>query len=239
MMYNVGSVCAILFTGPVNDLLGRRWGMFTGALLIIVSQFDMGFPTLSLRRILLTDILDRHLHPVRRTNHSSFGLEADFLSRATANHIPQFLGGRFVLGFGVSFCCVSAPTYVSELAHPKVCRILRITNEVLLTIRGIVERYPDWTVQLHVVRTPVDLSTSISPLKLTTKQARWSFHCRLGKQLPFWNSLSVFDDDSNCDQRLPTALLSSREMAAGVFLSGVNWSHQESLSLLCSSCQKV
>ncbi|KAJ0328478.1 hypothetical protein COL5a_004786 [Colletotrichum fioriniae] len=36
MMYNVGSVCAILFTGPVNDLLGRRWGMFTGALLIII-----------------------------------------------------------------------------------------------------------------------------------------------------------------------------------------------------------
>ncbi|GJD03630.1 lactose permease [Colletotrichum higginsianum] len=34
-MYNVGSVCAIGFTGPVNDLLGRRWGMFTGAVLII------------------------------------------------------------------------------------------------------------------------------------------------------------------------------------------------------------
>ncbi|KAL2877645.1 hypothetical protein SGCOL_007175 [Colletotrichum sp. CLE4] len=79
MMYNVGSVCAILFTGPVNDLLGRRWGMFTGALLIIVGT----------------------------------------CIQATANHIPQFLGGRFVLGFGVSFCCVSAPTYVSELAHPK------------------------------------------------------------------------------------------------------------------------
>ncbi|OHE97123.1 hypothetical protein CORC01_07564 [Colletotrichum orchidophilum] len=79
MMYNVGSVCAILFTGPVNDLLGRRWGMFVGALLIIVGT----------------------------------------CIQATANHVPQFLGGRFVLGFGVSFCCVSAPTYVSELAHPK------------------------------------------------------------------------------------------------------------------------
>nr|CBV37356.1 hexose transporter [Colletotrichum graminicola] len=74
MMYNVGSVCAIAFTGPVNDLLGRRWGMFIGALLIIV---------------------------------------------ATSKAIPQFLGGRFLLGFGVSFACVSAPTYVSELAHPK------------------------------------------------------------------------------------------------------------------------
>ncbi|OHW92706.1 lactose permease [Colletotrichum incanum] len=79
MMYNVGSVCAIAFTGPVNDLLGRRWGMFTGAVLIIVGT----------------------------------------CIQATSNAVPQFLGGRFLLGFGVSFCCVSAPTYVSELAHPK------------------------------------------------------------------------------------------------------------------------
>ncbi|TQN70319.1 Lactose permease [Colletotrichum shisoi] len=79
MMYNVGSICAIAFTGPVNDLLGRRWGMFTGAVLIIVGT----------------------------------------CVQATSNIVPQFLGGRFLLGFGVSFCCVSAPTYVSELAHPK------------------------------------------------------------------------------------------------------------------------
>jgi len=30
------------------------------------------------------------------------------------------MGGRFLLGFGVSYCCIAAPTYVSELAHPKV-----------------------------------------------------------------------------------------------------------------------
>ncbi|KAK1983645.1 general substrate transporter [Colletotrichum cereale] len=79
MMYNLGSVCAIAFTGPVNDLLGRRWGMFTGAVLIIVGT----------------------------------------CIQATSHTVSQFLGGRFLLGFGVSFCCVSAPTYVSELAHPK------------------------------------------------------------------------------------------------------------------------
>ncbi|KAK2771741.1 lactose permease [Colletotrichum kahawae] len=79
MMYNVGSVAAIFFTGPVNDLFGRRWGMFTGAALIIVGT----------------------------------------AVQATSHDIPHFLGGRFILGFGVSFCCVSAPTYVSELAHPK------------------------------------------------------------------------------------------------------------------------
>jgi MFS family permease len=38
--------------------------------------------------------------------------------QATATGTNQFLAGRFLLGFGVSFCCVSAPCYVSELAHP-------------------------------------------------------------------------------------------------------------------------
>jgi MFS family permease len=38
--------------------------------------------------------------------------------QATAKGVPQILGGRFLLGFGVSFCCVSAPCYVSEMAHP-------------------------------------------------------------------------------------------------------------------------
>ncbi|KAF4442931.1 hypothetical protein F53441_11575 [Fusarium austroafricanum] len=39
--------------------------------------------------------------------------------QATAKAMPQFMGGRFLLGFGVSYCCIAAPTYVSELAHPK------------------------------------------------------------------------------------------------------------------------
>lgn len=78
-MYNIGSVAAVFFTAPVNDWFGRRWGMFTGALVIIVGTC------------------------VQATTHTK----------------SQFLGGRFVLGFGVSFCCVSAPCYVSEMAHPK------------------------------------------------------------------------------------------------------------------------
>ncbi|KAF4470118.1 Lactose permease [Fusarium albosuccineum] len=35
-IYNVGSIAAIPFTGPINDFLGRRWGMFAGAMLIII-----------------------------------------------------------------------------------------------------------------------------------------------------------------------------------------------------------
>ncbi|KAK4231088.1 lactose permease [Podospora fimiseda] len=78
-MYNIGSVAAIFFTGPVNDWFGRRWGMFTGAFIIIVGT----------------------------------------CVQAPSTTARQFLAGRFVLGFGVSFCCVSAPCYVSEMAHPK------------------------------------------------------------------------------------------------------------------------
>jgi MFS family permease len=39
--------------------------------------------------------------------------------QATATEVGQILGWRFLLGFGVSFCCVSAPCYVSEMAHPQ------------------------------------------------------------------------------------------------------------------------
>jgi sugar porter (SP) family MFS transporter len=77
-MYNIGSVAAVFFTGPVNDYFGRRWGMFVGAVIVIVGTCTQG----------------------------------------PSSSRDQFLAGRFVLGFGVSFCCVSAPCYVSEMAHP-------------------------------------------------------------------------------------------------------------------------
>jgi len=78
-MYNIGSVAAVFFTGPVNDYFGRRWGMFTGAVIVIVGT----------------------------------------CVQAPSTTTQQFLGGRFVLGFGVSFACVSAPCYVAEMAHPR------------------------------------------------------------------------------------------------------------------------
>src|SRR4051812_3714788 len=78
-MYNIGSVAAVFFTGPVNDYFGRRWGMFVGAVVVIIGT----------------------------------------CIQAPSTSTGQFLAGRFLLGFGVSFCCVSAPCYVSEMAHPK------------------------------------------------------------------------------------------------------------------------
>jgi len=77
-MYNLGSLPAVLLSGPVNDYFGRRMGMLTGAVFVIIGT----------------------------------------CVQAPAINHGMFLGGRFILGFGVSFCCVSAPCYVSEMAHP-------------------------------------------------------------------------------------------------------------------------
>ena len=77
-MYNIGSLAAVFLTGPVNDMFGRRAGMFTGSFIVIIGT----------------------------------------CVQATSTGRGAFLGGRFILGFGVSFCCVSAPCYVSEMAHP-------------------------------------------------------------------------------------------------------------------------
>ncbi|KFH46093.1 Lactose permease-like protein [Hapsidospora chrysogenum ATCC 11550] len=38
--------------------------------------------------------------------------------QTTANNLEQFIGGRFVLGFGASVASAAAPTYTVELAHP-------------------------------------------------------------------------------------------------------------------------
>ncbi|ORY68655.1 general substrate transporter [Pseudomassariella vexata] len=78
-MYNIGGLAAVFFTGPMNDYFGRRWGMFTGAIIVIIGT----------------------------------------CVQAPSTFRGQFLAGRFVLGFGVSFCAVSAPCYVSEMAHPR------------------------------------------------------------------------------------------------------------------------
>lgn len=78
-MNNIGSVCALFLTGLVNDRFGRRMGMSTGVILVILG----------------TSV------------------------QAPSVNEGMFLGGRFILGFAVAFCCVSAPCHVSEMAHPQ------------------------------------------------------------------------------------------------------------------------
>lgn len=92
-IYNIGSIPAVFFTGPVNDYWGRRMGMFIGALIIVIGTC----------------------------------IQAPSVNRG------MFLAGRFILGFGVSFCSVSAPCYVSEIAHPAWRYISRLCRGYQLT----------------------------------------------------------------------------------------------------------
>lgn len=79
MIYTIGNMIGSLFTGPICDRFGRRAGMITGSVLIMV------------------------------------GAAVQTAARSDA----YLLGGRFVLGFGVSIGTSSAPTYALELAPPQ------------------------------------------------------------------------------------------------------------------------
>lgn len=38
--------------------------------------------------------------------------------QATSQNLSQFMGGRFIVGFGVAITSSAGPAYVSEMAHP-------------------------------------------------------------------------------------------------------------------------
>ncbi|KAM3430881.1 hypothetical protein MY4824_007454, partial [Beauveria thailandica] len=79
MIYTIGNMIGSLFTGPICDRFGRRAGMITGSVLIMVGA----------------------------------------AVQTAAQSDAYLLGGRFVLGFGVSIGTSSAPTYALELAPPQ------------------------------------------------------------------------------------------------------------------------
>lgn len=77
-MYQIGSVCALPFIGPLTDTWGRRVGIFTACIIIIMGTIIQG----------------------------------------TSHALPQYLAGRFFLGFGGCIANVACPSYVVEFAHP-------------------------------------------------------------------------------------------------------------------------
>ncbi|GJN67728.1 hexose transport-related protein [Purpureocillium lilacinum] len=79
MIYTIGNMIGSLFTGPICDKFGRRAGMLTGSILIVVGA----------------------------------------AVQTAAQNDGYLLGGRFVLGFGVSIGTSAAPTYALELAPPQ------------------------------------------------------------------------------------------------------------------------
>lgn len=63
----------------ISDRFGRRWAMFSGAVLIIVGT----------------------------------------VVSATAEHVAQFVVGRFILGYGITHMSLAAPAFAMEIAPPQ------------------------------------------------------------------------------------------------------------------------
>lgn len=71
--------------------------------------------------------------------------------QAPAVNRGMFLAGRFILGFGVSFACVSAPCYVAEVCCSTQRNNCSHTTNSLSDGSSCVARHVDWTLQLHMV----------------------------------------------------------------------------------------
>ena len=79
-MYQIGGIAALPFISPVADGFGRKVGMFTGSVIIVVGT-------------VISAVLK-------------------------GPNVGQFMGGRFILGFGVSIASAAGPMYVTEVSHP-------------------------------------------------------------------------------------------------------------------------
>ena len=77
-IYSVGNIVGCAFAGALIDLFGRRLGMFSGSVVVIIGT----------------------------------------IVQATAINIGQFMGGRFLVGFGVVVSVTAAPIYLVEMAFP-------------------------------------------------------------------------------------------------------------------------
>ncbi|KAL9947697.1 hypothetical protein D7B24_007088 [Verticillium nonalfalfae] len=77
-IYTGGTTTGSVFSGFIVDTFGRRMGMATGAIFIIIGS----------------------------------------IVQASSTTLAAFIGGRFIVGFGVPQCTTAAPMYIVEMAFP-------------------------------------------------------------------------------------------------------------------------
>lgn len=70
--------------------------------------------------------------------------------QTTANHMGQFIGGRFVLGFGASIASAAAPAYTVELAHPAYRGLMAGSYNNLWWMGNILAGWTTYSSNLHV-----------------------------------------------------------------------------------------
>lgn len=69
------------------------------------------------------------------------------IAQATCHNLGGFMGGRFVLGFGVAICASAGPAYVSEMAHPAYRGTITGLYNVLWFGGGIPGTFIPWRTQ--------------------------------------------------------------------------------------------
>ncbi|KAL2824415.1 general substrate transporter [Aspergillus cavernicola] len=63
---------------------------------------------------------------------------AGAIIQTVAPNSATFIGGRFVIGFGIAFTCVSGPSLLFELAHPAMRGTITLTFNVLWYVGSII-----------------------------------------------------------------------------------------------------
>ncbi|KAI5837878.1 general substrate transporter [Morchella snyderi] len=199
-IYTVGNICGSFVAGPLTDTWGRRWGMFFGALFIIIGT----------------------------------------CIQAPSQHMPQFKGGRFVLGFGVAMSATAGPSYVAEIAHPKYRGILTGIFNSFWFIGSIPASWISYGTNLHYPehnnswRIPLWLQMSFSGVVLVgslliPETPRWLMaNDRHEEALAVMAKYHGEDDPQN-----PIVQLSYREMQEQISMTGSDkrwWDYSELVS---------
>jgi MFS family permease len=94
----IGGVVSPWVAGPITDKLGRRAGMFIGAIGICLGE---SLPELK-------------QSPQYSKKHFTGSAVI-----SSASDKGQFIAGRFLLGFGVSILTCAAPSYIVEVSPPQ------------------------------------------------------------------------------------------------------------------------
>lgn len=194
-IYTIGNLVGSFAAGPATDTFGRRWGMFSGALIIIIGT----------------------------------------IVQATCTGLGGFMGGRFVLGFGVAITASAGPAYVSEMAHPTFRGTMTAVYNTFWFIGGIPGTFVPYGTSTIIGsnswRIPVWVQMTFSGVVL--------IFCLLLPETPRWlmandrheealNVMAKYHGEG--DRNSPIVQLEYREMLEDISVTGSDkrwWDYRE------------
>ncbi|MCJ1283706.1 hypothetical protein MMC26_003037 [Xylographa opegraphella] len=194
-IYTIGNLVGSFAAGPATDTFGRRWGMFSGALIIIIGT----------------------------------------IVQATCTNLGGFMGGRFVLGFGVAITASAGPAYVSEMAHPTFRGTMTAVYNTFWFIGGIPGTFVPYGTSTIIGsnswRIPVWVQMTFSGVVLV--------FCLLLPETPRWlmandrheealNVMAKYHGEG--DRNSPIVQLEYREMLEDISVTGSDkrwWDYRE------------